>query len=67
MLFVTHNLPLVRSIAQRVAVMSEGRIVELGTSADTLTAPQEEYTKRLLHDTPRIPDFGERCGMSRQR
>ena len=31
MLFVTHNLPLVRSIAQRVAVMSAGRIVELGT------------------------------------
>ncbi len=57
MLFVTHNLPLVRSIAQRVAVMSEGRIVELGTSADTLTKPQEEYTKRLLHDTPRIPAF----------
>ena len=58
MLFVTHNLPLVRSIAQRVAVMSDGRIVELGTAADTLTSPQEEYTKRLLTDTPRIPDFG---------
>src|SRR5216117_4278081 len=30
MLFITHNLPLVRSIAQRIAVMSHGRIVELG-------------------------------------
>ena len=59
MLFVTHNLPLVRSISQRVAVMSEGRIVELGSAADTLTTPQEEYTKRLLIDTPRIPDFAE--------
>ena len=58
MLFVTHNLPLVRSIAQRVAVMSEGRIVELGTAADTLTTPQQEYTRQLLADTPRIPDFG---------
>ncbi len=57
MLFVTHNLPLVRSIAQRVAVMSEGVIVELGTAADTLSSPQQEYTRRLLHDTPRIPDF----------
>jgi peptide/nickel transport system ATP-binding protein len=57
MLFVTHNLPLVRSIAQRVAVMSEGTIVELGTTADTLTNPQEQYTKNLLTDTPRIPDF----------
>lgn len=59
MLFVTHNLPLVRSISQRVAVMSEGRIVELGTAADTLTNPREDYTKRLLADTPSIPDFHE--------
>jgi peptide/nickel transport system ATP-binding protein len=57
MLFVTHNLPLVRSIAQRVAVMADGRIVELGTAADTLSNPQQEYTKRLLADTPSIPDF----------
>ncbi len=57
MLFVTHNLPLVRSIAQRVAVMSEGVIVELGTAADTLSNPQQDYTLRLLHDTPRVPDF----------
>ncbi len=57
MLFVTHNLPLVRSIAQRVAVMADGQIVELGTAADTLSNPQQEYTKRLLADTPSIPDF----------
>ena len=57
MLFVTHNLPLVRSISQRVAVMSEGRIVELGTAVDTLTNPQQEYTRQLLADTPSIPDF----------
>jgi len=57
MLFVTHNLPLVRSIAQRVAVMADGKIVELGTAADTLTNPQEEYTRRLLADTPAIPEF----------
>ncbi|HQZ36379.1 MAG TPA: ABC transporter ATP-binding protein [Ilumatobacteraceae bacterium] len=62
MLFVTHNLPLVRSIAQRVAVMADGRIVELGTTAQTLTEPQQEYTKRLLLDTPSIPDFA--AGMS---
>ncbi len=57
MLFVTHNLPLVRSIAQRVAVMSEGKIVELGDTAETLQHPREEYTKRLLADTPVIPTF----------
>ena len=58
MLFVTHNLPLVRSIAQRAAVMADGKIVELGATAATLQHPQEEYTKRLLADTPVIPVFG---------
>ncbi len=57
MLFVTHNLPLVRSVAQRVAVMADGVIVELGSTASTLSDPQQEYTKRLLADTPAIPDF----------
>jgi peptide/nickel transport system ATP-binding protein len=54
MLFVTHNLPLVRSIAQRVAVMSEGRIVELGTVEHVLQAPADAYTKALLADTPSL-------------
>jgi peptide/nickel transport system ATP-binding protein len=54
MLFVTHNLPLVRSIAQRVAVMSEGRIVELGTVEHVLHAPTDAYTQRLLSDTPSL-------------
>jgi peptide/nickel transport system ATP-binding protein len=54
MLFVTHNLPLVRSIAQRVAVMSNGRIVELGRVDQVLGSPAEAYTKRLLSDTPSL-------------
>ena len=54
MLFVTHNLPLVRSIAQRVAVMSQGHIVELGRVDQILEAPAESYTKRLLSDTPSL-------------
>ena len=54
MLFVTHNLPLVRSIAQRVAVMSSGRIVELGTVERVLQSPSDEYTRRLLSDTPSL-------------
>ena len=61
-LFVTHNLPLVRSIAQRVLVMQEGRIVESGAVADVLAAPSDAYTQRLLADAPRIaaPDGGAR-------
>jgi peptide/nickel transport system ATP-binding protein len=54
MLFVTHNLPLVRSIAQRVAVMSDGRIVELGSVEQILESPVNPYTRRLLSDTPSL-------------
>jgi peptide/nickel transport system ATP-binding protein len=54
MLFVTHNLPLVRSIAQRVAVMSEGRIVEMGGVEGVLNHPSDDYTKALLADTPSL-------------
>jgi peptide/nickel transport system ATP-binding protein len=54
MLFVTHNLPLVRSIAQRVAVMSGGRIVELGPVDRVLQEPTDDYTRRLLADTPSL-------------
>ncbi|CAA9534544.1 MAG: ABC transporter, ATP-binding protein (cluster 5, nickel/peptides/opines) / ABC transporter, ATP-binding protein (cluster 5, nickel/peptides/opines) [uncultured Thermoleophilia bacterium] len=54
MLFVTHNLPLVRSIAGRVAVMSLGRIVELGTVDRVLRDPRDAYTQRLLADTPSL-------------
>jgi peptide/nickel transport system ATP-binding protein len=54
MLFVTHNLPLVRSIAQRVAVMSQGRIIELGGVDEILETPENPYTRRLLADTPSL-------------
>ena len=54
MLFVTHNLALIRSIAYDVAVMHEGRIVEYGPVADVLAEPREDYTKRLLADTPTV-------------
>jgi peptide/nickel transport system ATP-binding protein len=54
LLFVTHNLALIRTIAQEVVVMSGGRIVERGPSDTVLFAPQEDYTKRLLADTPSL-------------
>ena len=46
---------MVRSIAARVAVMADGRIVEFGDVETILTAPTEEYTRRLLPDTPVVP------------
>jgi peptide/nickel transport system ATP-binding protein len=54
MLFITHNLPLVRSIAQRVAVMSQGSIVELGEVGQVLGHPGQPYTRQLLSDTPSL-------------
>jgi len=54
MLFVTHNLALVHSISQEVAVMNEGVIVEYGPVAEVLGDPKAEYTRKLLADTPTI-------------
>lgn len=54
MLFVTHNLPLVRSIAHRVAVMQHGKLVETGLVDDVLDHPGDPYTQRLIADTPRL-------------
>ena len=54
LLFVTHHLALVRSIAQDVAVMHDGRIVEFGTVDEVLAAPEADYTHRLLADTPLV-------------
>jgi peptide/nickel transport system ATP-binding protein len=55
-LFVTHNLPLVRTIAQRVVVMQSGRIVEGGDVDAVLGAPTDAYTQRLIADAPRIEE-----------
>jgi len=53
-LFITHNLALIRTIADRVLVMTMGRIVESGATAELFTAPSAEYTRRLLANTPSI-------------
>ena len=54
MLFVTHNLALVRSIADRVQILNSGRVVEAGSVVEVMDSPREEYTKRLLANSPRI-------------
>ncbi|MFE7406503.1 ABC transporter ATP-binding protein [Isoptericola sp. NPDC057559] len=54
MLFVTHNLALVRSIAARVDILSAGRLVESGPVVRVMEHPQQEYTRTLLAHTPRI-------------
>jgi peptide/nickel transport system ATP-binding protein len=54
LLFITHNLALIRTIADRVAVMTEGRIVETGPTATVLEHPTAPYTRQLLANTPSI-------------
>jgi peptide/nickel transport system ATP-binding protein len=57
MLFVTHNLPLVRAIAHRIVVMSDGRIVEAGAADRVLDAPEAEYTRELLAAIPELEEL----------
>jgi peptide/nickel transport system ATP-binding protein len=54
MLFVTHNLALVRSIAARVQVLNAGELVESGFVVEVLDTPKHEYTKRLLSNSPTV-------------
>jgi ABC-type glutathione transport system ATPase component len=58
-LFISHSMPLVRYLCDRIAVMQQGRLVELGKCEQVCVAPQEEYTRRLIAATPEIPEtFG---------
>jgi peptide/nickel transport system ATP-binding protein len=52
--YVTHNLAVVASIADEIAVMYAGRVVETGPAADVLKAPRHPYTRGLVAS---IPDF----------
>jgi len=54
MIFITHNLGVVASIADRVAVMYAGDIVELATVEELFAAPLHPYTEALLYSIPRV-------------
>ncbi len=53
MLFITHDLGIVRKFADRVCVMTKGEIVETGTVEEVFTNPQHAYTRHLLASEPR--------------
>ncbi|HEY7644836.1 MAG TPA: ABC transporter ATP-binding protein, partial [Hyphomicrobiales bacterium] len=58
-LLITHDMGVVAEMADRVAVMKDGQIVEIGTAVDVFERPREAYTRELIAAVPRI---GARAG-----
>jgi oligopeptide transport system ATP-binding protein len=54
-LFIAHDLAVVRSMSDRIAVMNKGKLVEIGSAEEVYSDPKDEYTKALLSAVP-IPD-----------
>jgi ABC-type glutathione transport system ATPase component len=54
-LFISHSMPLVRYLCDRVAVMERGRLVEIGDVLEVCERPRETYTQRLIAATPQMP------------
>ena len=65
-LFISHDLAVVDTLANRVAVMQYGRLVEIGPRDQVLGNPQEEYTKRLIAAVP-VPDPEEQARRRAER
>ena len=53
-LFISHSMPVVRYLANRIAVMKSGKLVELGPTEQITTSPREPYTRSLLAATPEL-------------
>jgi len=53
-LFISHSMPVVRYLSNRIAVMYQGKIVEIGTTEQITARPQHEYTRKLLAATPEM-------------
>ncbi|HQZ05662.1 MAG TPA: ABC transporter ATP-binding protein, partial [Burkholderiaceae bacterium] len=58
MLFISHDLSVVRHVSDRVAIMYLGRIVELGATEQIFRNPRHPYTRALLDSAPRLAADG---------
>lgn len=56
-LFISHDLSLIRKICNRVLVMQKGRVVEMGNTEKVFNSPENDYTKMLLSSIPRMEKF----------
>ncbi|MEU9887727.1 ATP-binding cassette domain-containing protein [Sphaerisporangium sp. NPDC051011] len=54
MLFISHNLAVVRYVSDVVAVMHQGRLVEMGPTEDVVGTPKDDYTRSLIDAVPRL-------------
>lgn len=53
-LLVTHHLGIARKMADNIGIMKDGRIIEYGNTEKIFDSPQNEYTKKLIRDVPRL-------------
>ena len=53
-ILVTHNLGIAANIADKIAIMSKGEVIEFGSAKQVLHDPQREYTRNLLRDVPKL-------------
>jgi peptide/nickel transport system ATP-binding protein len=67
MLFISHNLAVVRQVADRILVMHRGIVVEEGPADRVIRAPTHPYTRRLVESAPRLTDRGALLAAARTR
>ena len=60
LLFISHDLPVIRQMCDKVAVMRHGSICEIATTDNLFDTPSHEYSKHLLNLMPKIDSFGKK-------
>ena len=63
-IFITHDLNVVKRFADKVLVMNQGNVIERGTTAEIFSNPKDSYTKRLIESIPEpkeINNVSENC------